>query len=135
MAVANLVNPAQEIVTGNDNIVIVDILQTIRGGRTLDVTNFTPDVIKAGHVIIMETATKEYKPMPVKDNGSGVMIYDALPSGHAYAGIEINTILKARPMAGILVRGTVNPKAAPYPMDSILAAVKAALPLIDFRED
>lgn len=135
MAVANLVNPTREVVSGNDNIVIVDVFQTIRGGRTLDVTGYTPDVIKAGHVIIMETATKEYKPMPVKDDGSGNMIYDSLPAGHTYAGIEINTILTVRPMAGILVRGTVNPKAAPYPMDSILTAVKAALPLIDFRED
>jgi len=132
MAVANLVNPSVGVVTGNDNIVIVDNFQSIRGGRALDVTGFTPDVIKAGHVIIKETTTGEYKPMPVNAGGTA---YAALPAGHTYAGIQINTVLKTRAMAGILLRGTVNHKAAPYPMDTILAAVKTALPLIDFRED
>jgi hypothetical protein len=61
--------------------------------------------------------------------------YTALPGGHAYAGILIASILTKKPFAGILVRGTVNPAAAPYPMDAILDDVKAALPLIDFRED
>jgi hypothetical protein len=132
MAVANLVNTAEEIITGNDNIVIVDNFQSIRGGRTLDVTGFAPEVIKAGHVIIKETATGEYKPMPVNAGGTA---YGTLPASHTYAGIQINTVRTKRPMAGILVRGTVNYKAAPYPMDTILAAVKTALPLIDFRED
>ena len=132
MAVANLVNAVEDVVTGNDNIVIVDVLQSIRGGRTLDVTGFAPDVIKAGHVIIKETDTGEYKPMPLNAGGTA---YAALPADHVYAGILINTVLTKRPMAGILVRGTVNSKAAPYPMSTIQAAVKTALPLIDFRED
>jgi hypothetical protein len=212
MAVVDLTNEAQEVLTGNDNVVIVDNFQSIRGGRTLDVTGFTPEVINAGHVIIKETATGEYKPMPltndkaiatlgaitggsgytngtyngvslqggsgsgatanitvagnvvtaveIANGGSGYqagdaltatitggtgfsvlaattasVAYAALPSGHAYAGILIASILAKKPMAGILVRGTVNPAAAPYPMDTILADVKAALPLIDFRED
>ena len=132
MAVANLANTVEDVLTGNDNIVIVDVFQSIRGGRTLDVTGFAPDVIKAGHVIIVDPDTGEYKPMPVNSGGTA---YATLPTDHEYAGILINTVLKKRPMAGILVRGTVNYKAAPYPMDTILAAVKAALPLIDFSED
>lgn len=219
MATVSLNNEAQNIITGNDNIVIVDNFQSIRGGRSLDVTGFKPDVIQAGHVIIKETATNEYKPMPVvvagiilefgklvagsgytnngtytnvaltggsgsgakativvagnavtgvtitdkgtgyKDgdvlsaaaanigtNGSGFAItvtdvdysataYNSLPGGHTYAGILIASILTAKPFAGILVRGTVNPAAAPFSMTSILSAVKTALPLIDFRED
>ncbi|MDR1416324.1 MAG: hypothetical protein LBJ57_02740 [Prevotellaceae bacterium] len=212
MAVANLTNEPQEVITGNDNIVIVDNLLTVRGGRTLDTAGFAPEVIKAGHVIIKETAAKEYKPMPVTgDNaiatfgaitggssgatdgnylevalsggsGSGASAnvgvtgnavtdigaanggkgyqagdvltgiaggvefsvavasvnaagYGSLPEGHEYAGILIASILTKRPLAGIMVHGTVNPAAAPYPMGNILAAVKAALPLIDFRED
>jgi hypothetical protein len=212
MAVADLTNERQELITGNDNIVIVDNFQSVRGGRTLDVTGFTPEVINAGHVIIRETATGEYKPMPVTGNngiatlgtivggsgytdgtttgvaltggsgsgatanitvssgivtavtvanagsgyqagdvltaeiagGSGFSVpvatinaaaYEALPGGHTYAGILIASILTKRHFAGILVRGTVNPAAAPYPMTSILTAVKTALPLIDFRED
>ncbi|MCL1932761.1 MAG: hypothetical protein FWF53_02965 [Candidatus Azobacteroides sp.] len=132
MAQANLVNESKEIITGNDNVVISDVFQSVRGGRTLDVTGFTPDVIQAGHVIILETATKEYKPMPVNPEETA---YEELPAGHTYAGILIQSVLTKRPMAGILVRGTVNPAAAPYPMDTILSDVKTALPLIDFRED
>ena len=221
MATPNLNNTGESILTGNDSIVIVDNLQSIRGGRSLDTTDFAPKTIKAGHVIINETATDEYKPMPATDeladgvatvdtlvagtgytngtyenvplsggSGTGVLAtvvvaltvvstvtitkggsgyavndtltvpaayaggtattnatvdvatiattaaaYGALPAGHTYAGILINTILTAKPFAGILVRGTVNPAAAPYSMTSILAAVKAALPRIDFRED
>jgi hypothetical protein len=212
MAVVNLTNEREEIITGNDNIVIVDVFQTIRGGRSLDVSGFTPLIIKSGHVVIKDTATGNYKPMPVTENGaiatlgtvtggsgytngaySGVALtggsgsgaianitvasnvvttvtiiasgsgykaadnltatitggsgfsvpvatisnagYAALPANHTYAGILIASILTKRAFAAILVRGTVNPAAAPYPMTSILDAVKAALPLIDFRED
>jgi len=221
MATPNLNNPGESIITGNDSIVIVDNFQSIRGGRSLNTTGFAPKVIKAGHVIIMETATKEYKPMPATEelfgsvltigavtpgtgytagvfenvpltggSGHGVRAtvtvtgtavsavtityagsgytagdvltipgsyaggtqttaasvpaatvgttagaYGALPAGHTYAGILINSVLTAKPFAGIMVRGTVNPAAAPAPMTAILTAVKAALPLIDFRED
>jgi hypothetical protein len=65
MAVANLTNEPREVISGNDNIVIVKNFDSVGGGRTLDTTGFTPEVIRAGHVIIKETATKEYKPMPV----------------------------------------------------------------------
>jgi hypothetical protein len=214
MAVADLTNEPQELLTSNDNVVIVDNFQSVRGGRTLDVTGFKPEVIKAGHVIIRETATGEYKPMPVTEDGGAIATlgtvvggtgytqgtynnvaltggsgsgatanitvnsggvvtiatlansgsgynagdvltaavtggsgfsvpvatvasaaYAALPANHTYAGILIASILTKKPFAGILVRGTVNPAAAPYPMTSILSAVKTALPLIDFRED
>ena len=70
MAVANLIDDNKEIITGNDNIVIVDIFQSIRGGRTLDVTGYPKDVLNAGHVIIVETSTKEYKPMPLDSTGA-----------------------------------------------------------------
>lgn len=130
MAQANLANAGTSIETNKDSIVIVDNFQSIRGGRTLDVTGFAPAIINAGHIIIRETATGELKPMPV---ASGA--FDALPTGHTYHGILINTIQTAKPMAGILVRGTVNPSAMPYTVSSILAALKTALPLIDFRAD
>ncbi|MDR1652238.1 MAG: hypothetical protein LBS01_01050 [Prevotellaceae bacterium] len=211
MSVANLTNEPQEVISGNDNIVIVDYFQSIRGGRTLDTAGFKPEVIKAGHVIIKDN-NGNHKPMQVSDDnaisafgtivggtgyttgtynnvalsggsgsgatanivvasgvvttvtkvssgsgynagdtltasipgGSGFSVqvstvassaYVALPENHVYAGILIASILTKKPFAGILVRGTVNLAAAPYPMTSILSAVKAALPLIDFRED
>jgi len=221
MATPNLSNTGESLVSGNDSIVIVDNFQSIRGGRSLDTTGFAPKIIQAGHVIIMETSTKEYKPLPATDarlagaatlgtlvpgtgytngtyenvplsggtgkgalatvvvaltvvssitmsfTGEGYTVgdvlsvpgafaggtattlasapvatiatvagaYGALPASHTYAGIQVNTVLTAKPFAGIMVRGTVNPAAAPYSMTSILSAVKTALPLIDFRED
>lgn len=132
MATANLNQEAEQIISGNDNVVIVDNFQSIRGGRTLDVTGYTPKVLNAGHIIIRDTTEDEYKPMPVSADNTA---YAALPDGHEYAGVLIASILTAKPFAGIMVRGTVNPAAAPYPMDTILADVKAALPLIDFRKD
>lgn len=136
MALTNLANATSTVDTSRDGIVIVDNFQSIRGGRSLDVTGFTPEVIHAGHPVIKETATGERKPMPV----SGAA-FAALPAGHTYDGVAINTVLTARPMVGIMVRGTVNHTAFSqagefyYDYASILTAIKAALPLIDFRAD
>lgn len=49
MAVADLTNEPQEIITGNDNIVVCNVIETVYGGRTLDTAGFTPDVIRVGH--------------------------------------------------------------------------------------
>jgi hypothetical protein len=131
-ATPSLNNEGQSIINANDSTVIVDNFASIRGGRSLDATGYTPDVIKAGHVIIRETATDIYRPMPLANNDTE---YDALPGGHEYAGILVASILKTKPFAGIMVQGTMNYAVAPFDMTTILAAVKAALPLIDFRKD
>ena len=132
MAVADLTNNKEQIITGKDNVVIRDKFEEIRGGRTLDVTGFPNDIINAGHVIIKETATGEFKPFPLNVGGTA---YATLPEGHEITGILIATIRKAKPFAGILIRGSVNPNAAPFPMTAILSAVKTALPLITFLAD
>ena len=131
MATVNLSNESQQIITGNDNIVIVDVFATVRGGRSLEVTGFTPLVINAGHVIIKETATSEYKPMPI----ASATTYGTLPAGHTYAGVLIASILTAKAFAAILTQGTINPVAAPYDFATIAAAFKTAMPLIDQRAD
>jgi len=132
MAYANLTSAAKIFSDGFDSIVWKDVFAEIRGGRTLDVTGFTPTKIQAGHVIIKETATGEYKPMPV--NG-GATAYATLPSGHTYAGALRATVESALPMASIVVNGTINPVAAPYDFATIAAAFKTAMPLIDQRAD
>lgn len=133
MGSINLNNEKQSLIVEKDNIAIVDVFQTIRGGKALDVTGFTPAVIKAGHVIIRATTgNKDYKPMPLN---SGSTAYAALPADHEYAGILIASIPTNKAAAGIMLRGTVNPEACPFSMTTILAAVKTALPLILFRED
>ena len=127
---ANLATQGAGYDTGNDSIVIVKVLEAIPGGKTLDVTGFSPDVIPAGHLIIEETSTGVLKPMPI----SGAN-YGTLPGSHTYKGVLISTILTAKPFAGILVRGTVNKNASAYGIASVLTAVKAALPLIRFTQD
>lgn len=130
MAVANLRNDPTGIITGNDNIVIVNHFDGIRGGRTLDVTGFTQKIINAGHVIIK--AGDKYKPMPLNEKGDA---YGALPESASYVGYLVASIPTNRPFAAIMTRGTINPKAAPFSMDAILATIKTALPLIDYQED
>ena len=122
---ANLTNSPEQIITGNDSIVIVENFEAIRGGVTLDTTGFTPELINAGHVVIKETSTGIYKPMPV--SGSS---YDSLPGGHTYVGVTANSVLAKRPFVGVIVRGTINSAVTPYSMTSILSAFKSANPLI-----
>ena len=129
MALTNLANQPMEVLTGNDSIVVTNVLETIRAGRSLDVTEFTPDVIPGGHVIIKDTVSGEYKPMPVTSTGE----YDDLPTDHVYAGIQIGSVLKTRPFGAILIRGGVNPKASVYDSTPILDDLKEALTLITFN--
>lgn len=129
MATANLNTAKSQVIDGKDNVVIVNHIDGIRGGRTLNVDGYAKDVIHAGHVII-KLASGDYAPMPVSGTA-----YASLPEGAAYAGFLVASIPTAQPLAAIMVRGTINPKATPYAMDSILNAVKAALPLIDYQED
>lgn len=67
--------------------------------------------------------------------GINVTGYAALPAGHTYFGIVISSVLTSKPFVSVLLRGSVNHVAGPYLMTSILAAVKAALPLIRFIQD
>ncbi|MDD2192438.1 MAG: hypothetical protein PHO12_07850 [Bacteroidales bacterium] len=122
----NLNNVQQEVDTGNDSIVIMQYIDGIPGGRSLDTTGFTETVIKAGHVVIKDS-DGVYKPMPV---ASGA--YDTLPDGSSYVGVVQASVLTEKPMAGIMIRGKVNEVASPY---AVTAAIKTALPHIIFTED
>lgn len=133
MAQVNLTK--EQLVDNNlDGVVIQVMLEDIPGGRSLDVDGVDGDYLKAGHVIIQETATKEYKAL-----GKTEATYIALPGGHTYAGILYVSVPMDAPLASIMVRGTVNEKAAtdtdqgaglpPY-----AAAMKTALNLIRFVE-
>lgn len=132
MTVVNLVNEPQGIITGNDNIVIVNHFDGIRGGRSLDLTGYTEKVVKAGHVLI-ETADGKIQPLPVSEGAFTPLAKDATSK---YCGVLVATIPASKPFAAIMTRGTVNPKAAPYTMSAeLIAALKTALPLIDYQED
>lgn len=131
-SVTNMMGEKEIIHFGNDNIVIRDSFETIRGGRSLDVTGYPLPNVYAGHVVIVEDSTKTYKPFPVNNDGTA---YGSLPAGHTIAGILRATIPTKKAFAAIVVRGSVNPAASVIPMDGILSSVKASLPLITFFED
>ena len=88
MATANL-SSKESVDTTKDSVVITKNLETVAGGRTLDVTGFSDEEISAGHVIIKETATSEFKPLPT--NGTK-------PAGHDYAGILVASLKTHGPL-------------------------------------
>jgi hypothetical protein len=112
---------------GLDSVTIMNYIEGIPGGRSLDVTGFAPKAIRAGHVVIKETATDNYKPMPVSGD-----VYDALPAGHTIEGVVVASVITKEASVGIMVRGSVNQAASPYPVTD---AIKQALPLIRFTQD
>lgn len=122
----NLVNEKNTVIFGNDTIVIQKFLAGIKGGRALDVTGFSAEVINAGHVIITD-GNGTYKPMPVSDTS-----YASLPDGYSYAGILVHSILASKPAAAIMTIGQVNEKALPYEAP---ADFKTACPHIEFIKD
>lgn len=70
MATTNLNDDNITFSDGKDSVVIVDNFASVRGGRSLNVVGFAPKYIRAGHVIIKETATGDYKPMPATGDAS-----------------------------------------------------------------
>ena len=108
--------------TTNDNIVIAQCFEDIPGGRTLDVTGWTPTTIPAGHPIILDD-DGEYKPIALTDGA----IDDTKAA--KTVGILKSTILTEKPFAAIMVRGSVNEGAAVY---AIPAGCKSPLSLIRF---
>lgn len=131
MATANLSNSKKLVLDGKDNVVIVNHIDGIRGGRSLDVDGFAHEVIHAGHLVV-KLASGDYAPMPLTAGGDA---YAALPSGATYAGYLVASIPTSQPIAGIMTRGTINPKASPFALNGIINDVKEALPLIDYQED
>ena len=129
---ASLNNEEKFLHEGMDSIVIRQFIAGLKNGKTLDVTGYTPDVIKAGHVIIRDSVNDVYKPMPLNEQGTA---YDSLPANHEYAGVLVGTVLKKRPMAGIMYAGEVNDVASPFSVDSIKSAMKTALPQLVFKHD
>lgn len=138
----------EQIIFGDDSIVIQKYISGIKGGRTLDMTDYPLKNVKAGSVIVTKDGV--YKPMPltpkmqgestnqteVKDSdGNTVYIYGTLPTGYSYAGVLYKTIPSDVPAASIMTNGEVNSEAIPYPMDSIMAAFKAACPQVVFIKD
>lgn len=131
-ATANLASELQTMGTGMDPVVIRKYIAGITGGRTLDVSGFPLDIIKAGHMVIRDTANDTYKPMPL---AAGNEDYGTLPASHEYVGVLVRSVSKEAPLAAIMYSGEVNDVASPFPIDSIKAALKTALPTLVFLHD
>lgn len=125
----DITNQKEKIVFGNDSAVIRKYISGIPGGRTLDCSEFEPDNILAGHVII-KTSEGKYAPMPVSGEK-----YAELPGGASYAGVLYRSIKKDKPAASIMYDGIVNPELVPYKMTEILEAFQKACPHIIFEQD
>lgn len=125
-------NKNLEVTFGNDSVVIRQFVGGIKGGKVLDTTGFTPEVIKAGHVIIRNTTTDVYKPMPLNDGGTA---YASLPDSCEYVGVAVSTILTEEPLCAIMYSGEVNENAVPFSVASIKAAMKTAIPTLVFKHD
>lgn len=131
MATANITE-IRTVSPGTDSVVIRSCLGSIIGGRTLDVADYPLEVIQAGHVIIRDTVTGDYKPMPLAE---GNQAYDSLPASHVYVGVAVASVTTKRPFVGIMYNGEVNDVASPFPIDSIKSAFLAACPHITFMHD
>ena len=127
----NLTGEKEQIVFGNDSVVIRKYGNSLAGGRVLDVTGITEKVLHAGHIIIKD-ANGVYKPMPVSD---GAYVTPDEKSTDTYVGVLYRSILTAKPAASIMTAGVVNEKALPYAISSIKSAFVAACPHIMFEDD
>ncbi len=120
MAQVDLVKKRETVKTDNDSIIVTDCFETVRGGRTLDVSGFPNKVIIAGHPIIKDG--DEYKPMPVDGSNANKAV-----------GILTASVAAEKPIASIMVRGTVNVRAFKETSGiDIPEGVKTKLNLINF---
>lgn len=130
MAYSTLGRKSIEINDGLDSIVIVNALGDIPGGRTLDVSGVSSDtkVIRAGHILVQNTTTKEVSPLTITDGA-----YATLPSGSVYYGVLKASVLVSDPRAAILTVGQVNAAAAKAATGApVTDAIIAGLPHIQF---
>lgn len=115
-----------------DSVTIRQYNGGLTGGRALDYSDFTDDVIKAGHVIVKKTVDGEvvYSPLAVEDGA-----YKALGDDQSYAGVVVATKNNGEAVA-IMDNGRVNDEAVPYPITAAMkTAIKAVLPQLVFEHD
>lgn len=121
---------------GNDPIVIRKFIAGQAGGVVLDVSDYTEEYIRAGHIVIRKPAANDserdvYKPLGVADGA-----YAALPAGYEYDSVVVASKLTTEPFVATMYNGEVNDLASPYPItEEIKAALKTAVPTLSFKHD
>lgn len=134
MANLNFNTEKKQIVFGEDSVIIQKFGSGIKGGRALDVTGITDDVIYAGRVIITDGAGT-YKPLATKTE-SEKTTYESLPAGYSYVGVLYRSILTKEPAASIMTSGQVcEPAAVEANGAAFPDAFKTACPKIEFIKD
>lgn len=102
----------------DDSIIIIQNDYDIPGGKVLDTTGFSDMYIHAGHGVIQEDGTENYKPLPV----SGT-----IPAGHTAVGVVIATVPTAQPAVGVMIHGVVNNAATKYTLNSAFIAATSRI--------
>lgn len=116
---------------GKDPIVIRKYIAGIQGGKVLDVSGFSEEYIRSGHIVIRDKESDTHKPLAVSSGA-----YVSLPSGHEYVGVVTSTKSTKEPLVGIMYSGEVNDVASPFPVtDGIKEALKTAVPTLVFKHD
>ena len=117
---------------GNDPIIIRKHVDGKKGGVVLDVTGFTDEYVRCGHVIIKKIVDGKdvFMPMPVSEGA-----YASLPQGAVYFGIAEASKATSEAFVPVLTIGEVNDKALPYDITDIKAAFSAAVHTIVFDHD
>lgn len=122
----------KQIVFGEDSVIIQKWEGDIKGGRALDWTDVTDEVLYAGRIIVTD-GQGTYKPLPIVSGAYKALgtSGDALEN-YKYAGVLYRSIMNGEP-AAILTAGQVNKVAAKaangadYPDAFITALPKIAL--------
>ena len=107
----------------DDSIIIVQNDYGKPAGVVLDTTGFTDTYIVAGHGVIQQDGTENYKPLPTTG---------AIPAGHTAVGVTIATVLTSKPAVGLMLHGVVNNAATKYTLN---AAFIDATPDIRYMKD
>ena len=121
-----------QIIFGQDSVIIQKWSGDIKGGRALDWSAVTEEVLYAGRIIITD-GKGTYKPLAIESKAYKAI---AEESGFSYAGVLYRSIAKGEG-AAIMTAGQVNKIAAKaangeadYPADFL-----AALPTIQLVTD
>ncbi|MCA4782342.1 hypothetical protein OBJ95_05975 [Empedobacter falsenii] len=129
MAFVDLTKQRSNPTNGKDQVVIRKRLSFIDSGRSLDVTGVTEEALYAGHIIVQDSVTKEYKPLKV----SGTDFAEPL-EGEEIVGVLSSSIYTDTAFASILTAGVVGEGAMPYKLTpAVKTAFKTALPALQLH--
>ncbi len=136
MPSVNLTNDGESVILGGDNVAIVKVISTVKGGASLDVSDYPLPVIYAGHPIVKHNSTKVRKPLPIIVKGAIKTIGAHVPgSGYTNNGTYTDVSLTGGTGSGakatIVVAGnavtsvTLTDKGTGYKTGDILSAAAA----------